>query len=263
MTAGEGGAGPVGLADPTAVGAEPAAQSPAERLRVAVEAVRQAVRRQNGAERSDLGPKGERTRARLIAAAREVFAEHDYLSASPADITGRAGVSLGTFYQYFSDLGAIVLVLAGEQIVGMLSQHVDEWDPRTGRLGLRRVVLAFLRGYFDNASFYRLWEQVTAVDPKIAEISRRFWAAYKHEIEKSLITGIAAGTVRDDLDPAETARALTHMIERYCYDACVFDPPERTVSVDAATDLITTLWADAVGLVEPSARWHPGTGSDG
>jgi AcrR family transcriptional regulator len=235
-------------------------QDPTQRLLASINSVRRAVRRQNGAERADLGAKGERTRARLIAAARDVFAGRDYLSASPAEIAARAGVSLGTFYQYFSDLSAIVLVLAGEQIIDMLSAHVDQWDPRTGRLGLRRMVLAFVRSYFDNAAFYRLWEQATVTDPRIAEIGRRFWAAYKHEIERSLLTGMAAGTVRADLDPAETARALTQMTERYCYDVCVFDPPDTGVPADSAADLITALWADAVLLAEPSARPQPGGG---
>lgn len=228
---------------------------PAERLRRHIEAVRQAVRRENGEEK-ELGPKAERTRARLLEAAREVFAERDYFATSAADIAERAGVSLGTFYQYFTDLNGIVTVLAGEQVIEMLSQHVNEWDPRTGRLGLRRVLLAFLRGYFANVAFYRLWEQVTAVDPRIAEIRRRFWAAYKHEIEKSLEAGMAAGTVRTDIPAGETARALTHMIERYCYDAAIFDPPPAGASAEDAADLLTTLWADAIGLSEPSARWQ-------
>jgi AcrR family transcriptional regulator len=235
------------------------AQEPAERLMRSIEAVRQAVRRQNGEEK-ELGPKAERTRARLLEAAREVFKDRDYFSTSAADIAERAGVSLGTFYQYFTDLNGIVMVLAGEQMIEMLHQHVDEWDPLTGRLGLRRVLSVFFRGYFANVAFYRLWEQVTIVDPRIAEIRRRFWAAYKHEITRSLTAGMVAGTVRRDIDAGETARALTHMIQSYCYDLCIFDPPKAEVSADNAADLITTIWADAIGLAEPSARWLGGPG---
>lgn len=233
---------------------EPRQTDPAERLMRSIEAVRQAVRRQNGEEK-ELGPKAERTRARLLEVAREVFKDHDYLSTSAADIADRAGVSLGTFYQYFSDLNGIVMVLAGEQIIEMLSQHVDEWDPLTGRLGLRRVLAVFLRGYFANVAFYRLWEQATVVDPRIGEMRRRFWAAYKHRIARSLAAGIEVGAVRTDIDAGETARALTHMIQSYCYDLCIFDPPQQEVSADEAADLLTTLWADAIGLTEPSARW--------
>ena len=74
----------------TGPGPHPAQQpDPAERLLRSIEAVQQAVRRQSGAEK-ELGPKAERTRARLIAAAREVFAERDYLSTSAQDIADRA-----------------------------------------------------------------------------------------------------------------------------------------------------------------------------
>jgi hypothetical protein len=37
--------------------------------------------------------------------------------------------------------------------------------------------------------------------------------------------------------------------------AFVFDPPEAGApAADDAIDLLTTLWANAIGLVEPSAR---------
>jgi AcrR family transcriptional regulator len=234
---------------------------PAERLLRSIEAVQLAVRRQSGTGR-ELGPKAERTRGRLLAAAREVFAERDYLSTSAQDIADRANVSLGTFYQYFSDLNGIVMVLAGEHIIELLQQHVDEWDPQTGRIGLRRVIAVFLHDYFANVAFFRLWEQATAVDPRIAEIRRPFWAAYKHQIARSLAAGMKAGTVRADIDPLETARALTHMMQSYCYDLCIFDPPPEEVPAEAAADLLATLWADAIGLTEPSARWAGGPRSE-
>ena len=127
--------------------------------------------------------------------------------------------------------------------------------PGDSRLGLRRVIAVFLRGYFANVAFFRLWEQATAVDPRIADIRRPFWAAYKHQIARSLTAGMKVGTIRADIDPAETARALTHMMQSYCYDLCIFDPPQEDVPAEAAADLLTTLWADAIGLTEPSARW--------
>lgn len=49
----------------------------------------------------DLGIKGQRTRAQLVAAAREVFAEKGYFSSRLSDITNRVGCSTGTLYTYF------------------------------------------------------------------------------------------------------------------------------------------------------------------
>ena len=45
--------------------------------------------------------KGERTRARLIDAAREVFERDGFLTARIADIASTAGLSQGSFYHYF------------------------------------------------------------------------------------------------------------------------------------------------------------------
>ena len=225
-------------------GAEPvAAQS------VSLPPADPAVRRGGGRE-APLGAKASRTRQGLLDAAREVFTEQGFLATTTADIAARAQTSLATFYQYFPDLSGIVAVLAREQVTAMIDQHVDDWDPRTGRLGLRRLVSAFVRGYTGNVDFYRLWEQVTAVDPKIAELRRVFWAAYKGRIEASLRAGVEAGVVRDDLPPAEMARALTYLLERYCVDLMIGDPPTRTPDVDDTIDLLTELWADALRLVE-------------
>jgi AcrR family transcriptional regulator len=46
-------------------------------------------------------PKGVQTRARLVDAAMEVFAESSLLDARIADIAQRAGLSYGAFYHYF------------------------------------------------------------------------------------------------------------------------------------------------------------------
>lgn len=220
-----------------------------DRLRESIEAVQRAVRRQNG-EHVPLGAKAVRTRQSLLAAAQQTFAERGYVGASVSDIAERAGVSIATFYQYFADLTGVVAVLAGERIVRMLDEHVDDWDATTGRIGLRRLVSVFVTGYLADPDFYRLWEQASAVDPRIAGIRRQFWAAYKRRIEDSLTHGVAAGRVRSDLPAAEMARALVYLLERYCYDVAIADPPTHRPSADDVTDLLTSLWADAVRLEE-------------
>lgn len=239
-------------------GSRPAvrASDPTARLRQTIHAVQQAVRRQNG-EHAPLGAKAARTRRNLMAAATAAFAEKGYTGTSVTDIAERAGVSVATFYQYFADLAGIVAVLAGDRIVQMLDQHVDDWDPRTGRIGLRRLVSAFVTGYLTDPDFYRLWEQACAVDPRVAAIRRQFWAAYKHRIADNLADGVAAGLVRSDLSTGEMARALCYLLERYCYDIAIADPPAEPPSADEVIDLLTSLWADAIRLEEVPIRRSP------
>src|SRR6476619_6617165 len=45
--------------------------------------------------------KGAETRARLVEAAEQIFAEHGFLDARIADIAERAQLSHGSFYHYF------------------------------------------------------------------------------------------------------------------------------------------------------------------
>ena len=45
--------------------------------------------------------RGRRTRAQLVRAASEVFAEKRYLDTNVTDIVQRAGTAYGTVYRYF------------------------------------------------------------------------------------------------------------------------------------------------------------------
>jgi AcrR family transcriptional regulator len=223
-----------------------------DHLPQSINAVLRAVRRENG--RETLGAKAIRTRQQLLEAATEEFREKGYLATSTLDIAERAGVSLATFYQYFADLSGIVAVLTGEHTIAMLEAHVDDWDPRTGRDGVRRIVSVFVNQYLESAEFYRLYEEATALDPRIASIRRDFWAAYKRRIVKSLRVGVEAGVIRDDLPLTEVARTLTHLLYWYCHDIALRNPSPQGPDANEAIELLTTLWADCLRLEEPERR---------
>src|ERR1700716_1085057 len=57
------------------------------------------------------GPRARQTRTSLMEAARQLFAEQGYNATSVADIIERAGVSFGTFYQYFHDRGDVLVAM--------------------------------------------------------------------------------------------------------------------------------------------------------
>lgn len=60
-----------------------------------------------------------RTRAALLAAARQVMAEKGVEGATIADIASRAGVSPGTFYNHFGDMPAILDALVADLVRGL------------------------------------------------------------------------------------------------------------------------------------------------
>ena len=232
----------------------PSTSSDAEsRLRDTAVALQVAERRQDG-RTSSLGPRAERTRRRLIDSASRLFAERGYIGTSVSDIAEDAGVSLATFYQYFAERNDIVAVLVVEVIDEMLAKGVDRWDARSGRLGLRRVIAPYVEAYDHHRDFFELWQCVTHVDSRMRQLYRDYHGAYQHRFAKYLAEGVELGLVRNDLSPEGMARAMTLLMERYCYEVFVLDRPDPAPDHDDVTDLLTVLWADAIGLEETRER---------
>lgn len=56
------------------------------------------------------------TRARILAAAREVFGQHGYSAGTTNRIAEQAGISIGSLYQYFPNKDAVLVELVEEHI---------------------------------------------------------------------------------------------------------------------------------------------------
>jgi AcrR family transcriptional regulator len=236
---------------------EPGRDEPAvaSSLRDAAEAITSTERRQDGRTVA-LGPRAERTRRKLIDSAEAVFREKGYLNTSVSEIAERAGVSIPTFYQYFSDRSDIVAVMVADMVKEMLRRGVSRWDPRTGRMGLRRVIAPYVDGYRRHREFFDLWQTVAQVDDRMRALYRDYRQAYLERFGSLLDEGVRLGLVRSDLDPLAMARAMTILMERYCHDVFVLAPSDPLPDDDEVTDLLTTLWADAINLVEAKERPH-------
>lgn len=65
-----------------------------------------------------------RTRASLVTAAKDEFSERGYASATAKSIAERAGVSTGSFYQYFRDKDQVLYELAEERLLRVATQVV-------------------------------------------------------------------------------------------------------------------------------------------
>jgi AcrR family transcriptional regulator len=205
------------------------------------------VVRREGDRELRAGPRALKTRASLLSAAADLFSSQGYLETTVGQIAEEAGVGLGTFYQYFRDRADIMGTLV-RTTVGDVLKVDDPWDAARGRQGLRRVIAAFVRLYAATAPFQAVWEEVTHVDPGMAELRRDSTRLFMDAVAGALEKGVGAGIVRSDLDVHAMARALTAMVDRYCYLTYVFDPPAEVPSADETADLLTALWADAIGL---------------
>ena len=206
------------------------------------------VRRDSGKE-LPLGPKAQRTRGTILTAAAEVFTRQGYSKTSVADVAAAADVSLGTVYQYFRDRSDLVAALLQQGVVGMLQRADTAWRAAEGTDGLYRVLYNFVAAYAEYAELSGIWEEVAHIDDDLAALRRNLGRIFTGTVERELRRAQRSGLVRDDVDAALAARALTGMADRYCYVSYVFDPPAGgPPSAEESADVLAKLWSDAIGL---------------
>ncbi len=97
------------------------------------------------------------TRARILAAAREVFAQRGYHGALVEDVAREAGVSKGAVYVHFPSKEELFLSLveeAGVQLAGRVAAAVA--SARGGEAKVRAALEAALGAFAENESLTRL-----------------------------------------------------------------------------------------------------------
>jgi len=217
-----------------------------ESLLAVAEETRRGARRE-GDRLRPLGPKATRTRTAIIAAGVEVFCEEGYRSSSVSTVHERAGVSLGTFYQYFRDKADLIATIVAEAVIASADRIFRNFDAEHGEAGAASVVDGFVRHYAATADFQRVWEEVFHVEPAVAELRVRL----SRVLELSLAESIAAGQARGEVDPALdaglAARALAAMVDRTCFLTFVLDRAGRDAAA-GVTATLAHLWANALRL---------------
>jgi AcrR family transcriptional regulator len=196
------------------------------------------------------GPKARRTRAQLIAAATTEFAEQGFQNTSVAQIAERAGVSLGTFYQYFRNRDEVLAAMVNAQLDGIRTAQGEGWHVRDGAAGLERVLLVYVQAYTRAIDMSRVWESVSQTEPEMIELRREAGRRITEGFARELLRAGKAGEMRS-LSRREahlTARALAGMIDRMCFDMFAFDPPTPAPTPEEVAALVAQLWAAALGL---------------
>jgi AcrR family transcriptional regulator len=193
-----------------------------------------------------LGEQGERTRAKLLEAARQVFRERGYTGTRVDDITQKAGTSHGAFYLYFSNKQDILEALAVETAEHMyaLGDQLEAIEPgEQGFEQLRAWVERFVDQYEQHAPIVNAWIAAdTEEGTRFDQLGREVLAQFSRRIAASIERAVAEG-MRHPVHPGTAAVALVAMLERVCYFWLVRGGGfQRKVVVDT----LTAIWYEAI-----------------
>lgn len=151
------------------------------------------------------GAKGQRTRARILAAAEEIFGRRGFHEASISEITRGAGVAQGSFYVYFPSKLAIfeeLIRARGRELNSMLSsvalQHPQRADAEAA------AVRAFFAWIAEHRWLYRVVRQAEFVSPELRE---DWYRGFADGYAMALSRAMGAGEIERE-DPEVVAWAV-------------------------------------------------------
>lgn len=203
--------------------------------------------------------KGERTRARLLEAAKEIFEEHGFLDARVTDIAERAGVSHGSFYHYFESKEQIfreVATLVDEQLSEPLGSVILARSPESPAERLRTAIRRHLESYRQYARIMGVIEQVSRYDPHVGAVRLARHEVYRNEIADSIRRMQRRGLADPTLDPMIVAAALGAMMSRFA--EMWLAQGNFTCDFDDAVEQLTKIFVNTLGIRdEAAARPRP------
>lgn len=203
------------------------------------------------AERRTAGkrPKGERTRASLLAAAAYHLEQDGFVNLRVTDICERAGVSQGTFYVYFDNKTAISVALLGdfnERGVAFLRDqgpHADAWS------AIRTTTGALARLYRLNPGLMRCLWQIRDETPEFGEILRQGNDVWMQAVSRSILRQSGLSQEQAGGLALAVSYAMAAMTDQFLVQLYVTRDPRLRALIpdeDTASDLLSALWYRAV-----------------
>lgn len=158
--------------------------------------------------------RSRRTRAALLEAALEGFAQHGYELTSIGEIAARAGVGAGTLYQHFRSKRQRLLVLMDN-----LLRELEALDLELGATGGPKAVLerALREGLLADRKYggaYRAWREAVLSDRELSELDLQVEAWTAGRVEMALRSALHLPGARPDVDVAGTAQLLNLLFWR-------------------------------------------------
>ncbi|GII56144.1 TetR family transcriptional regulator [Planotetraspora thailandica] len=151
-------------------------------------------------------------RKEIVDAALAQFHERGYNAAGVKDITDRAGVPKGSFYNHFASKEALAIVAL--QMYGEGRRLEEVTDPGTDPLTRLRSHFEFLRdevveqGFTHGCLIGNFTAEIADHSDAIRDAVQEAFATWAATIAATIAEAQGAGAVRAGLDPEQTARYI-------------------------------------------------------
>ena len=187
----------------------------------------------------ELGPRAQRTIARIVEATREVFLTHGYSGTTIDEIARAADVSRASFYTYFPSKREVLLAV-GARSVKDTSQLLRRLPAEGTTLpGLRQWVHDFFMMLDRHGAFAFAWTQAALEDDGIRTAGMESHVALSRQFGEML----AQSALKPRTDVMELGIAMFSLLERsWSYAHLYGDAIDRTELEESAT---LCIWGSA------------------
>lgn len=153
-------------------------------------------------------------RNEILKAAARMFVEHGYAGTTTDDIAEAAGVSVGTFYNYFRNKRQVLIALVLERLEDIFSNiQLAQMDFTTGNHDetIRRAITAVLAS--NQSSLRRVWLELMSQNPDLVPYQQFIRRHVLTQLEANLRRAKEHGETWPDLDVEAAALAIFTLLD--------------------------------------------------
>lgn len=199
--------------------------------------------------------KGAATRARLLAAAKEIFEEDGFLDARISDIAERAGLSHGSFYHYFESKEEVFREVADAVEEG-LREPMDTiiLNPDSTLSPLERItegIRVHMESYRREARIMGVIEMMARYDEHTRKVRSERRRRSAEQVAVAIRQLQTHGMADPDIDPRVAADVLGSMTSRF--PEMLFVEGQTDVDFEKGVQQLTRIFTNALGLKDTAA----------
>jgi AcrR family transcriptional regulator len=176
----------------------------------------------------------------LLDAATALFSVHGYDAVGTPEIAQRAGVSVGTFYRYFTDKHEIYLEIARRTMVAGYHKTIANLGPerfagRARHETISETIAILFDHVLSQPELTRSFREMSLRDPQVAEVLRAF-----EQVAVTRIAALITALVDRDVvpDPDATAWVLHAAVLEAAYGLAGHRGPPP-ISAERARQAVT------------------------